>query len=156
MLRKSVLALSFLLALGIISAISMLSIRDRKISKGYCFAQNRYISESELVDKGISALIEEIVSDPALSDETLLSRSDQFKDVSSFREKNPSCCRPLWEKANDSDRVGVSKKLIYTDKGSVLAGAIFFQTNHAEGPSLRQMASYDVTLCGEVIAISIE
>jgi hypothetical protein len=70
---------------------------NKKLRSGYCFAQERYLTDKEIIDAAVAGTIELFNKQQSTLAEEDRHPDLQFSSVEDFYEKNPYCCYPVVE-----------------------------------------------------------
>jgi len=80
--------------------------RRAQLTRGYCFAEKRYLTDKEIIDAAVLGAIEIFNRQQNALPEEERSSDLQFSSVEDFYNKNPYCCYPMVEGARRHIRAG--------------------------------------------------
>lgn len=109
---------------------TFIHLQNKKLKSGYCFAEKRYLKNSELEESAIKGLLS-LMDENKVSIQDNDGRSITFSNIEDFKKKNFSCC-------GETQKFGIFKTL---DGGRFIVPLNLEDTSYLSKSNIRILVS---------------
>jgi len=144
--------ISGIVLLGIIGAAFYGYDYRRKFRTGYCFAEKRYLSDTEIIEPAIEGLVRRLDRFYNSLPPDKQAEYIHYRDVGTFKRLNPGCCERQFSEVKKRPTFRSKWAMRESGKFYFFWDIQFMERHDRLNPSIRK-AGFSITPCGKLRGI---